>query len=579
MTVPTRTLSILVTAVLAMCWIGLGEEFMGVEDIRAGMKGVGKTVFSGTKVEEFDVEILGVLKRAIVKGDIILAKLSGGPLKETGVISGMSGSPIYIRGKLIGAVAYRWGAFAKESICGITPISEMMTVFAEGASSMGESSQELSHITVPHREGLEPFWGGTLVPIGSPLHISGFDERTIRHIQPFFERFNLIPVLGGEHPGEGLEENPPFEPGSCLGIQIMTGDANLTAMGTLTYTDGDRILGFGHPMFYTGSTQLPVTGGWVHSLLPSQWASFKITSPTQVLGTIEEDRRAGIAGTLGRGPELLPLNLIIDGEPYSFRLVKERSLIPSLVGWATFNSILSSARLLGDLTASTVLEIQLEGHAPLRVQGLLSGAKTPLEAAQHLDKVLRQILDNKFEEVRLERIALSIQLVYDRLTAEIERVTLGGQRLSPGDTLEVLIFLRSYRGESVSEVVRIPIPKEAPEGDYTLKVVDGPTYWNDEKKRVPMRFEPESFPGLLSLIQDSPKGDEILCQLYSSSPGATIRGEELPSLPPSIISTMKSSKQSGGESLTRSSMVAERKVETGFLVSGNKEIKFPVNRR
>ena len=564
-----RNILISVFTVILCPGLTLGGAFMGVEEITPGMKGIGKTVFRGGEVEEFGVEIIGVLKGARVKGDIILARLSGGPLEKTGIISGMSGSPVYIDSKLIGAVAYRWGTFAKEPLCGITPISEMLDVARGEGSLRGEIPPSKDWTTIPEQG---------LAAIESPLISSGLDERTVSYVEPRFRRFGLFPVMGGES-AEGIPTPKTLQPGSSLGIQFIRGDLSLSAMGTLTHVDGERVLAFGHPITFSGSTELPMITGWVHGLLPSQLFSFKIFSSTEIVGTIEEDRMGGTSGTLGRLPQLLPLELTIDGEAYNFELAKEPTLIPYLTGLTTFNSILNSARFTGDLTASISLQVNLKGFPEVVVKDIVSGGDTPLRSGWKVEEILRLIAENRFEEVSFESIALSISLREERLTAAIEGVRIANQVVRPGDTLELSVSLRSYQGELTQKTVRVEIPEEVPVGEYTLRVANGTTYWEQERQRVPLRFEPKDLPGLLSLIEEVPRGDEVFCQLYSSSPGVTVRGEELPSLPPSVISTIRTSKQSGEETLTSSSLVALKRFETEFLVSGEEEIKFKVSRQ
>ena len=302
---------------------------MDPDQLKPGMKGVGKTVFQGMKVEEFGVEILGVLKKWRPDGDLILAKLSGGPLEKTGVIAGMSGSPVYIQGKLIGAIAYAW-PFATQPIVGITPIGEMLEIPREGGE-WGEASPQKM--------------GGTysLSPLVTPVMLSGFSPQVLEEMVPFLKGLGCFPLQAEGQGMEGQDVRP--QPGSAIGVQLVRGDAEAIAVGTLTYMDGDRVYAFGHSFLNAGGVDFPFTGVYVHSILPSQVISFRFTSSAAPWGRISQDTEAGISGFFKARAKLIPLKISISSagpvRDYRFEIVDHKMLSSLFFRWASLNVLLS----------------------------------------------------------------------------------------------------------------------------------------------------------------------------------------------------------------------------------------------
>ncbi|MCD5401397.1 hypothetical protein LR013_02225, partial [candidate division NPL-UPA2 bacterium] len=284
------------------------DGFMGVEELRSGMRGIGRTVFSGTKVEDFDVEILGVLENVWPRGDLILVRLEGGPLERTGVISGMSGSPIYIEGRLIGALAYAW-PFSREAIAGVTPIKDMLSIWEADKNIRGDEASWSWEQPLTGESGPGAF---TLKPLPSPLTLSGFDPQVIREMELTLSRFGFLITQGGGGAAPEKEE-VSLVPGAAVGVPLIKGDLNATVIGTLTYRRGDKILALGHPMLFGGTVDLPLSGAYIQALMPSQFISFKLGSATQTVGRISQDRRAAIAGEVGNFARMIPFEVKIEG--------------------------------------------------------------------------------------------------------------------------------------------------------------------------------------------------------------------------------------------------------------------------
>src|SRR6202521_4068299 len=364
---------------------------MAVSDIRPGMVGIGHTVFDGTHVEEFKAHILGVLENVIgAQRNLILARLEGGPLANTGVIAGMSGSPVYIDGRLIGAVSYSLGSFSKEPIAGITPIEEMTDATSLGAAQarpraarvqldfpltpenltmsfrralnwnrpFAERSHDAQLVGVSSVAGFADDQLGTLLrPIATPLVMSGFDTDVAALLGSSFRDQGFIPT-GGSASGAGSGEMPfegPLKPGDAIGVNFLTGDMELGATGTVTHIDGDRVYAFGHPMYNLGPTEFQMTRAYVYTVLPSLFSSMKLSSTGEVIGTVLQDRATAIAGRLGPGPRMIPISLTLDSNrapkrTFHFSVVNDQLLTPLATYVSLFNTLTSYERQAGSAT-------------------------------------------------------------------------------------------------------------------------------------------------------------------------------------------------------------------------------------
>src|SRR5438477_1395730 len=374
---------------LALSGLVAATPQMAVEEVRPGMVGLGRTVFDGTRVEEFKVHVLGVLQNIIgPHRNLILAKLEGGPLAHTGVIAGMSGSPVYIDGKLVGAVSYALGAFSKEPIAGITPIAEMTD-----AASFNESRPTAARVRVEFpltRESLigafrkalawnRPFadrsgdthllgasgvagvggdqLGSLLRPIATPLVMSGFEPELGDTLASAFQAQGFVPMgsaATGPRAGEMAYEGP-HKLGDALGVMFVTGDLRLGGTGTVTHLDGDRVYAFGHPMYNLGPTEFPMTRAYVYTVLPSLFSSLKLSSTGEIIGTFLQDRATAIAGRLGPGPHLIPITLTLESDrsskrTFHFGVVNDQLFTPLMTFVSIQNTLSSYERQFGAAT-------------------------------------------------------------------------------------------------------------------------------------------------------------------------------------------------------------------------------------
>jgi len=584
-------------AVLLGSGLAGAVEFMSVDEIEAGMTGVGKTVFSGTRIEEFQVEILGVMENARPHGDMILARVSGGPLATTGMIQGMSGSPVYIDGKLVGAAAYGW-SFSKEPLCGITPIEEMVHMWRQMELQEGAGWEESSlipsrkyepfHSAVPGRVEVDPVAdlgalpAAGLVPIRTPVMVSGFDQRIIDRMIPVFERYHMSPVQAGA--GGVGEAEITLEPGASLAVQLVSGDVSLSAVGTLTYREGDRIIGFGHPMFSSGGVDFPMSGAVVHSVMPSLATSFKLASVSDVVGVLRQDRRPGVAGIVGQVPSAIPVKLHIGGpgkaqpEDFRFHIIHNQFLTPNLVLWSVLNSLMTTGESMGDAAVRMDARVFVEDHGELRMENVFSGASPQALVATELSEIITLLLRTPLEDIRLEEISVDVTVRPDRRVARITGALLDRSTVRPGEKIGLTVYLRPYRDEEQAVRATLEIPPDTPPGRLMVQISDAESSISWEQRRAPYRFQFQSVPQLLDVLRDLARNDQLILKLVSGRPGAVVKGQELPSLPPSALAALRGSLTGAQGGLTYQDVLVEERLDLDMVLSGQIALPLEVER-
>ena len=424
------------------------QGFFPIEDVRAGQSATGRTVFSGTAVEEFDVEILGTLKNYTgPKSSIIIGRLSGGPLERTGVMSGMSGSPVYIDGRLAGAVAFMY-PFSKEPLAGIRPIAEMIAGFEPEADTSALAADPLGAwrelAGVPRRtDEVSSVPGDQFRPIATPVSLGGFTARTLEVFAKEFERLGLRPLQGA---GGGLSEDPggKLQPGSMISVGLIRGDLNFTASGTVTHIDGDRVFAFGHRFLSSGNTEMPMMRASVMTLVPNLNASFKLSGTGSLIGKISLDRDAGIAGELGPGPSMVPSSIRVqqaDGRltSYSMDLVRDIQLTPFLLQIAVFSAINATERSLGPQTVRVRGGVEFKDGLPrLVLDDIYTGTGGVGEiAALSTAAPLSYLLQTGHSDLEIQSIDVEIESVQADAYTDLVRAWVSKTQVRPGETIEI----------------------------------------------------------------------------------------------------------------------------------------------
>ncbi len=560
-------------------------ETMPVEELRRGMLGIGRTVFQGTRIDTFQVEILGVLHNAIgPRSDLILARLSGGPLSNTGVILGMSGSPVYVDGKLIGAVSYRVGAFAKEPIAGITPIAAMVDLFNRPAAPEGVSSAaRLKKAGARRLIDLAGMDAAELTPISLPIVISGFAPQAVEDFRQAFSDLGWTPVQGGGGVDPGLPAGG-FEPGAALGVQLVRGDLSVTGIGTLTHRDGDRVVGFGHSMIFGGATAFPMTGAYIHEVLPSQSASFKLGVAGRTMGAIVQDRAPGIAGTIGLEVDMMPvqINLRSPGKEAQFRMevLRDRDLSPTLLRIAVFSAMVSSEKLTGEVTVKSRVRIDLNGRPSVEAENVYAGALGLGSAVLGVTTPFANLIRNPFQPIRIERVTFDLDVEAERAhTAHIQAIGLQKTSFQPGDTVRVTVSLRPYWGGLRQVEEAMVIPNQMPGGRLILRVSSASAHVKQEAKRAPGEYNARNLDHLIRLLGRAGRNNEMVVELLSGAQGVTIEGREVSRLPSSVLSALQFARSSDAVKQVRQTVVQRVRIPTDYVLSGSQIVVLNVNRK
>jgi hypothetical protein len=587
---------------------------MGVNDIRPGMVGIGRTVFDGTHVEEFKANILGVLENIIgPHRNLILARLEGGPLAHTGVIAGMSGSPVYVDGKLIGAVSYALGSFSKEPIAGITPIAEMTdaaslaTSRPAGARVQVDFPLTRDSLTSAFRRalnwnrpfadrandaqltGISPIAGlpagqiGTLLrPIATPLVMSGFDTEVGDLLGGAFQDQGFVPSGSGAgfHAGDMPYEGP-LKPGDAVGVAFLTGDLQLGGTGTVTHIDGDHVYAFGHPMYNLGPTEFPMTRAYVYTVLPSLFSSMKLSTTGEVIGTFLQDRATTIAGRLGPGPKLIPLTLNLDSgrapkRTFTFSVVNDQLFTPLMTYASILNTAGSYERQFGSATFQVRGTARLEKHEPITFDNIFSGEQAAMATAAYIVGPITYLMGNHFEKVDLRSVDLTISTAEEPKTATLERIWIDDQRPRAGRTVPLKMLLRTYRGEDVLRTLPIEIPSNA-SGTLSLVVSDGARLGQAEQRETRTPTQLRSVDQVIRSLNKGRRNNTLYVKLVGSDAGAIINGEPLSALPPSVLGVLEGDRNGGTFSPLHGATIGEWQLPTDHLVNGSRSITLTIS--
>lgn len=568
----------------------LGQEFFPVDQVQAGQRAIGKTVFQGTEVEEFEIEILGVLENfAGPKSSVIFGKLSGGPLEQTGVMSGMSGSPVYIDGRLAGAVAFMF-PFSKEPLAGIRPIGEMVAGF-EGTAPSGsraavgplEDWRELAGLPrAAPREASETV--SQFQPIATPVSFGGFTKRTLEVFGDRFRRLGLRPVQGA---GGGLRDDPggPLEPGSMISVGLIRGDMTMDATGTITHIDGDRVLAFGHPFMSAGDTQMPMMRASVMTLVPNLNASFKLSGTGSLIGQVSMDREAGIAGRLGPGPAMVPCKVRIispDGgmEEYSFEVVRDNLLTPMLLETALFSSINVTERALGPLT------IRVRGNAMfgdglpgLVLDDIYTGAAAVGEiAALYTVAPLAYLLETGHADVEVESVELEVEPVpADRYT-DLVRAWLSKTQVRPGETVQIHFAAKGPDGHEEVRTLSYEVPVSMPAGTVEVTIGDAVTANLAEWRGMLGGRKVRDAADTIRFLNNLRGSDRAYLRVWRRKRSLWLHSDKLPAPPASLHAVLSTAEGRGsGATADLTTTLADQRIG-GFdgVVRGRIDLRFVV---
>jgi hypothetical protein len=529
-------------------------ETIPVSEIHAGMKGVAYTVFQGTKPESMGVEVLGVLRNANgPKGDVILVRLSGEKAEYTGVVAGMSGSPVYLNGKLAGALAFRIGEFSKEPIAGVTPIAEMLEINAMDRSSgsstrnAGAAVQITTQTSGPGAESSAPRnYANYLKPIEAPLVFSGFSQETLQRFGPQFANEGIVPVMGVGSVGASKQPEP-LEPGSAISAILVRGDMDIAATCTVTYMDAQHLLACGHPLLQFGMVDLPMTKAEVLATLPSPLNAFKIVNATEPVGAFVQDRHTGIMGVFGQRPEMIPVTLNIHSgaasKQFHYEVLNNANLSPVAMMATVFNALHGVNEYGEDTTYRMNGRISVSGYPDVTVQNMFApsdgGQPAAVMAALALGERFSGIYDNPYNLPGIRGVQLDFDLIRERRWARLEGARTDLIEARPGDEITIEAVLRPYRGEVVLQQIPIHIPTSTSKGPLRILVSDGDTL--DRIRRTsPLLGRKMDLASTIALLNKQHVNNRVYVSLLEADPEAMVADKVMPTLPLSIMNVMDS---------------------------------------
>lgn len=578
-------------------------QFFPLSQIQPGLKGVGRTVFEGDKIEEFQVEILGVLKNATApKRDIILARLSGGPLERTGVIAGMSGSPVYIDGKLVGAVALSF-PYAKEPLTGITPIEEMLQVVPEPAGAPGRSAAAAGFKMVPipglpgearliPSEGDVPTDWSKLLPaaghaggfVGLPLPIrfGGFPNEVVQAQAPLLRQLGFEPMQGGALSGGPTPATAMKEllPGSMISLMLVRGDLNVNVDCTVTYRQGDNIYACGHRFMLTGPAKIPFAPARVLVTVPNLASSFKLDAPGPTVGSITQDRFGAIYGVVGDEAPQITVRLRVESTlnkvtDYTFQLIQEPFLTPLLLSATVAAALSSTERTIGPATLELKGKVRLANGETVELDDVVAGdANTPNAAGVSVSTPLTYLLSSAFSDMRVEGIELSVASRNEKRVATLEQVWSSESEVSAGDRIELTAVLRTPTGEAIVEKIPVQIPAAVTDKTLSL-VVGGGSAINLLQTRLSLlTMAPRDLGQLVRALNRTRRNNRLYALLMSPQRSFVIQGEEYPSPPPSLVQTFLSDPAvAGSMALSATSVVGDFETQSiPYTIRGQKTL-------
>lgn len=589
---------------------GSNIKILPVSELREGMRGTARSVFRGNKPEEFNVEILGVMPNWIgPKQDVIIGRLSGANAERTFVFAGMSGSPVYIDGKLVGAISYSF-PFAKEPICGITPIEQMISVMETRAEPMSESAKatafsyaELSSdvwrpdLTAgavsrnPVASGfssgsmLTAIAGQTIRPITTPVTFSGISQKTIDILAPELLSAGILPIAA-------TSTNSPITPlkkanpetllgGDSVAVHLTRGDIALAAAGTVTLRDGDKIYAFGHPFFGLGTASLPMSESHVVTVVPNANNSFKLAVPDAMVGTMTQDRATAIFGRLGEEPRMLPVKIRLRTTrgrniETNFETAVDELLTPLILNVGIINAIQANERSIGNLTIELSGEINVRGEEPVKLARRFAGPQAASLAASASAIPINALLRAGFDGLDITGVTLNMTATDGSSTAVLDRISSDRIQARAGDTVEISAFERTEAGKIIVQKIPVTIPKDTAPGPISITIGDG----NEVQKNSAItQFTPKNAAELITVINSLKRPDHLYALVYRNATGAVIGVSELPNLPPSMAATLNNDRTTLNTKPSMHTVIAEIGLRPDeYIVSGSQTLSIEVLR-
>ncbi len=572
---------------------------MPLDQIHEGMKGTALTVFQGVKPESMDVEVLGVMRNVSgPKGDIILVRLHGIKPEYTGVVAGMSGSPVYFDGKLAGALAFRIGEFSKEPIAGVTPIEEMLEINALDHTPAKSPAPATMHASLPDgsqdgttqtaspgesptlpAQNFAAQYSNYLKPIETPLVFNGFSEETLQRYGPEFAAAGIVPVMGIGSASD-RKQPEPIEPGSAVSAVLVRGDMDIAATCTVTYVDPQRLLACGHPLLQFGEVDFPMTKATVLATLPSPLNAFKIVNTTETIGAFVQDRQSGIMGVPGRESNMIPVTVALHSvgqhgaatKEFHYEILNNARLSPLAMMATVFNALHGTNEYGEDITYRMHGVLSVKGYPDVTLRNMFApqdnGQPAAALAAATIGDRFGRIYSNPFDAPDVEGVKLDFDLVRERRSARLEAARTDMTEARPGDQITVEAVIRPYRGERLVRQIPIRIPTSTSKGTLRILVSDGDTL--DRMRRgTPMMNRGLGLAPTIALLNKERANDRVYVSLIESDPEAMVADKVMPTLPLSVMNVMENMRGTQDMVVLGESSVSEASTDSlDYVVSG-----------
>jgi hypothetical protein len=587
-------------------------EILRLKDVKPGMQGTAWTVFSGMEPEPVPIEIVGVWKNQLgPRQDVILAKM-GGKAKITNVAAGMSGSPVYIDGKLVGAVALRMSVFSPDAICGITPIELMLEIpefdksrpadarTPDKAPTDRVASAEIpgdllarlvsggAHGSMPHRVP-------TMTQIETPLVLSGFSEGTIRAFEPLFSQMGIVAVQGGAAAGNlNAKPAPGWEhslnPGEAVSGVLVSGDMSATGMGTVTYNDGKKILAFGHPFFNLGPVDMPMAKSEILMVLSSAFQPTKFGNATEVVGALHQDRSTGIMGELGAEAPTVPVHLkvrslgpgdvVFKEKDLNFNVFVHQKWTPYLMMLTLFNSLQQMNDYADETTYRMKGNVEMLGADDIHMSTMLAPSELPVPAPMVLagwwGETFNRLFLNPVAIPKLKSVDVVVDLLPERRVATIENAWTPNNEIEAGTEIPVKVFLRPYRGERIERSLTVKIPAGMPAGEHRILFSDADTL-NRMQRAAALGNRYMDIPETVSLLNQERGNNQLYVSLVQGRATYYSDDKTLPALPASILNVL-GTERTASRALVGSneSTIQQQAIPFDQVVSGSYSLRITV---
>ena len=555
------------------------NDIIHLSEVRPGMQGYAYTIFEGDQVEKFDLEVIGVMPNFLgPKQSIILVELKGPKVEHTGVVAGMSGSPVYLDGRLAGALSLKLGIFTKEAIAGVTPIEDVLRPPTQSA----ELQQSLpEQFTLPSdaaaRNSLPS--GSSLERIETPLVFSGFQPAAVQQFASQLQSYGFVAAQGGT--AEAQTDDKKLVPGDMAGMVLVSGDASINSACTVTAVQDDKVFLCGHPFMSLGDIKMPMSRSRVVTTLSSSLASTKIVNVGGPIGTITGDHLTAVTGRLGSSPATVPLDLsFVTGlteKKLHFELINHPKLTPLLVAVTTFNGLTQNSSYGEGTTLHLTGEVRLHGHTPVHIENTFAPGDTlspdGLPIAIAVQNVFGRLFTNNYEIPSVEHITLRVESQPGRKSYTIESAWLEKGEAAPGETVRVRVMVRPYRGPSRVEETTVRVPDQAVRG-VTLRVLVSDADWLNRASRgfgfpgMPGGSGPAGLDQLIALLNRERRNDRLYVGLFAPAPTLVWDDKELPNVPLSAINVIDGRPTPGSVQVLRESLASESSIPLGGPVAG-----------